>query len=161
MKTVVMLLAGMFASPLMAITISRVSIEQPEEITRYHMYDEGKIYFSGNSMVIDTVGNGKEVRVALSNIGKMTFETVELSETGVEHVVASSPQVSLYPNPVVEMMTVTLSGDGSFPYHIYSLGGECVMKGVATNGSTIDLRSLPNGTYIFELNNTYLKICKL
>lgn len=71
MKTVMMLLAGMVASPLMAITFTRVSIEQPEGITHYRMYDEGKIYFSGNSMVVDTMGNGKVESIALSQVDKM------------------------------------------------------------------------------------------
>ncbi|MCQ2230595.1 MAG: T9SS type A sorting domain-containing protein [Paludibacteraceae bacterium] len=161
MKTVMMLLAGMVASPLMAITFTRVSVEQPEGITHYRMYDEGKIYFSGNSMVIDTVGNGKVESIALSQVDKMLFETVDLSASGVERVISMSPKLSLFPNPTSDVVTVEMDRDGSYPYRIYSMDGECLMKGVTSNGAVIDLSLLAKGVYMIELNGTYLKICKL
>lgn len=161
MKTVMMLLAGMVASPLMAITFTRVSVEQPEGITHYRMYDEGKIYFSGNSMVIDTVGNGKVESIALSQVDKMLFETVDLSASGVERVLSAASSLNLYPNPAKDYITIESDSEMVASYMIYSVRGEIVARGEAGNGSKLDVSKLPAGFYMLEWNGVIMKFSKL
>lgn len=107
------------------------------------------------------MGNGKVESIALSQVDKMLFETVDLSASGVERVISMSPKLSLFPNPTSDVVTVEMDRDGSYPYRIYSMDGECLMKGVTSNGAVIDLSLLAKGVYMIELNGTYLKICKL
>lgn len=156
------LLAGTFSCyAAQAVEVTRVTIDRSDVSTSHNMYESGKIYFSGSKIVLDTMGNGNEVRYALSEINQMRFATIDISNTGVERVLSATPSLSLYPIPAQDELTISTNAEGSFTYTIYSVTGEVVLKGEAKDGSQVDISSLSKGVYLFEVNGTYVKISKL
>lgn len=142
-------------------TQTKVLIEDEETTREYMMYGSGKMYFSGDQLIVDTLGNEHGVKVNLGDIKKMTFSLVEVSPTGIEKVVAQSPSVSLFPTISKDFIRVKIGGEGEFPYFIYSVNGNLVDKGNVSDGGKLDVSSLVKGVYLLKIGDTYIKISKL
>lgn len=142
-------------------TQTKVLIEEEETTREYMMYGSGKMYFSGDQLIVDTLGNDDGVKVNLGDIKKMTFSLVEVSPTGIEKVVAQSPSVSLFPTISKDFIRVKIGREGEFPYFIYSVNGNLVDKGNVSDGGKLDVSSLVKGVYLLKIGDTYIKISKL
>ncbi len=60
----------------------------------------------------------------------------------------------LYPNPAGEVLYVTVSGESSFEYRIYSLSGRMVATGLSQDERvTVNVSSLPSGIYILRVTS--------
>ena len=142
-------------------TATKVTMELTTGTQAYTMYDGGKMYFSGDDIVVDATGNGASVSSnALSKVNKITFATVEVSGLGDEKVLSSSPSVAVYPNPVVDVFSLQTDLEGEFAYTIYNLKGGVVMSGKTVNGADIDASAMKSGVYLLEVEKSYLKFTK-
>ena len=76
---------------------------------------------------------------------------------GVESVLADKvASLRVYPNPVVEEMTIETSDDIQ-SVAIYNMAGAMVMFNhcyVDGNSAKVDVASLPAGIYLVEVNNS-------
>ena len=63
-------------------------------------------------------------------------------------------QLSVYPNPTTEKLTVDLTNEELVKYRLVDLSGRSVMVGVLLPANNvIDVAELPQGTYIMELSS--------
>ena len=141
--------------------VTKVTIDQTNGTDTYTMYNSGKMYFSGNVLVIDTIGNGNVAKKSLSVIEKMTFATVEVSSTDEEILLSSSPSLSVSPVPAVDALTIHTSLEGTFSYTIYEMSGKIILEGEAKNGESLNVSNLAQGVYFLKVNNSFLKFSKL
>ncbi|MBR2260706.1 MAG: T9SS type A sorting domain-containing protein [Paludibacteraceae bacterium] len=144
-----------------AATATQVLVEQEGSIESFIIYDGGKMYFSDNQLILDTLGNGSFMAKPLSAVNKLQFATVEISSMGTMEVLNSSFSVTIHPNPVVDYMIVRMNQEGSFPYQIYNMNGQVVLQGNVVSGEAIDLSSLAMGVYFIKIEDTYFKFSKL
>lgn len=75
---------------------------------------------------------------------------------GVEEMITSAPAVSVYPNPTLGSLKISLAGlSGSTALAVYSLDGALIFsKTVAENASSqLDLSDFPAGIYLLEAVN--------
>jgi len=77
---------------------------------------------------------------------------------GLEESVSETVASIVYPNPVIDVLTVELKKGAEARYKIVALGGEVVVKGkidsrlrVKDVGYRIDMSSLEPGTYVIQL----------
>jgi hypothetical protein len=62
-------------------------------------------------------------------------------------------KISLYPNPVKDILYIKTSDEGSYYYQIYNISGQLVKSGKFENGKT-DLSVLTTGAYLIRINNS-------
>ncbi len=142
-------------------TATKVTMELSTGTQTYTMYDGGKMYFSDDNIVVDATGDGSGVASnALSKVNKIVFSTIEISGLGDEKVLATSPSVSVYPNPVGDNFSLQTDLQGDFVYTIYNLGGGIVKTGKTQNGVEIDASAMKSGVYLLEVEKSYLKFTK-
>jgi len=91
------------------------------------------------------VGNFKSV--------KLNIKSVKTSTLSVEDDVLKA-STSVYPNPVVDYLHVSIEEGMSFEYVVYSTNGAVVLRGSSNqNKTTIDVSALSNGVYILNLKS--------
>lgn len=78
--------------------------------------------------------------------GKVTYSDV----ISVRHSSDISLLLVVYPNPVVEQLTVKLSGNQPVGIRVYSVSGTQVLEQEGT-AESVDVRSLPAGLYMIEV----------
>jgi hypothetical protein len=61
------------------------------------------------------------------------------------------PVVNVYPNPVIDMINIDVSGNLKYEATIYNLQGKIMIS--TTNQSTIDIQTLPQGTYLIKITD--------
>lgn len=70
--------------------------------------------------------------------------------------------LKIYPNPVHNKASVTLDGNESLLYHLYTVNGKLVSTGKLQPGTTIiELSFLTPGIYLFNCGNRHVKLVKL
>ncbi len=74
------------------------------------------------------------------------------SPSGVSRVV--SLETHMYPNPVADVLYLTVTGKESFHYSIYNMQGSLVTDGMATQNHTgINVSGLPAGVYLLKVES--------
>lgn len=66
----------------------------------------------------------------------------------------------LYPNPVIDYLTIDFDFTMHQAYHIYSTKGECVLSGQLESAPSIDLSAIPAGLYCLRVGEEVLKFVK-
>ena len=94
---------------------------------------------------------------------KVVYQTqmVDLGESvGVSVKEIKTQDILIYPNPTNGVLKIDLSNaDNNSKFQIKNIVGITRLEGNISNGSnTIDISSLPNGNYLFVINNTVKKI---
>jgi len=70
--------------------------------------------------------------------------------------------LKIYPNPVHDKASVTLDGNESLLYRLYTMNGKLVSTGKLQPGTTIiELSFLTPGIYLFNCGNRHVKVVKL
>ena len=70
--------------------------------------------------------------------------------------------VSCWPNPVVNVVNVKVSGTGSVGYTLFTLDGKVMQSGRIVGGqASLDVSRVPKGIMIIRVENETLKIAKL
>jgi transforming growth factor-beta-induced protein len=110
--------------------------------------------------------NGASVNVSLMNGVMINDANVTLadvlSDNGVVHVIdrvllptsnnvnnESEMNISIYPNPAVEFITINTSSPVNFT--IYDMSGRLMESGRAMNGQSLSVHHLPSGLYLMQL----------
>jgi hypothetical protein len=111
--------------------------------------------------------NGASVNVSLMNGVMINDANVTLadvlSDNGVVHVIdrvliptsnsvnnESTMNISIYPNPAVEFITINTSSPVN--YTIYDMSGRWMESGKAMNGQSLNVSQLNAGMYIMQLS---------
>ncbi len=141
-------------------TLTKMTLVNGGSSESFGMHNNGKMYFSGNYLMIDTLGNGTVQRRIFAEVDKILFSLVDVSNTGVETVLSSSPSLAVYPNPVLNEFSIKSDADGVFEYSILSVSGETVAQSKTSNGATVDVSGLKSGLYFVRVGDSYLKFTK-
>ena len=140
---------------------AKISVETKEGLNTYEMYDSGKMYFSGNSLVIETSESGENkqlVKFELADINKLLFFS---EETASQNIGNNTLSLGIYPNPSSDYINVSLPTGENYPYNVFSANGSVVKTGQITNGGRIDIQSLTPGIYFLQIGNVYIKFSKI
>ncbi|MFT5823475.1 MAG: hypothetical protein ACI8ZM_004736 [Crocinitomix sp.] len=76
-----------------------------------------------------------------------TLTAIISSQVGINELNGSL--LSIYPNPTVNEITITLAGN--FSYELVAVTGESILNGTAANKEIITLASLANGMYFVKI----------
>lgn len=78
-------------------------------------------------------------------------------------IINHEPQVSVYPNPVLDRLNIQAMENGEgFKVLVKDMQGKHLYEGVTREGSqTIDLSALHKGLYIMELRDTKGRMVKV
>jgi hypothetical protein len=147
--------------------ISYCSYFSPE-CTFSHLMDS-------TGMIINTVGNtinnpGNSINGTLETIiienpteGFLSELAISSCEGNVHEIriyqnILSTDQIELddrafaiYPNPVIDMINIDVSGNLKYEATIYDLQGRIMIS--TTNQSTIDIQTLTQGTYLIKITD--------
>lgn len=86
--------------------------------------------------------------------------TINVNVVGVEGF--DKINYSIYPNPSNGLFTIETDEQGTMQYTIYDGTGKLVLIGTTTSQrSSLDLSHLPDGTYLFKMNETTRVLSKV
>lgn len=66
--------------------------------------------------------------------------------------VAGNTNISIYPNPVSDIIHISAQGAGNMNAEIYNVSGQLVHTVPVVNNASINVSNLPNGMYYIKLN---------
>jgi hypothetical protein len=119
----------------------------------YSVSEEGRLYFSGDDLVISTDGsNGTNIPVTI--IQRITFN----SNLGTTEISAQD-KILLYPNPSNSFIRISAK-DPSLDVLIFSMNGQLVQKGTCKPDTDIDVSGLSAGIYFVKVNGVTVKFIK-
>ena len=149
------------------------------DVISYCSYFSPQCTFShlmdSTGMIINTVGNtinnpGNSINGTLETIiienpteGFLSELAISSCEGNVHEIriyqnILSTNQIELddrafaiYPNPVIDMINIDVSGNLKYEATIYDLQGRIMIS--TTNQSTIDIQTLPQGTYLIKITD--------
>ena len=122
----------------------------------YSVSESGKVFFSGNSLVISTEGVSNDATIALTDIRKVLFS----QNSSHTESISSDGNLSVYPNPATDRLYV-VNATGNTDITIYSISGSVALHTVVGEGGSINIGSLQKGMYLIKMNNTVIKFSKL
>ena len=121
----------------------------------FPMYEGDRLYFEDNvKLVIEDNPTKSVTKIPLADIRKMTCTESE----GVAE--ASESAVSMFPNPVHDMLTLR-NITGKQTISIYAIDGRLMKTFEASGDQTIDVGDLPMGLYLVKAQTCTLKMIKL
>jgi len=144
----------------------------------FALFATGQLMMSQSFNMIVLTADGNETQYAVSDVQKIVFAsstmTVELKSgenrtdvsrvsfkdmTGIETPKQES-SISVFPNPVVETLTVSGVKKGTV-INVFDLGGG-LLKTVAAqeNTATINVASLQKGIYLLQIDKQTVKFIK-
>lgn len=133
---------GTFVNPTLPLTVSG--------LCRYDGFGD---VFTYKINVIDANGCVETHSNEIDECGSVPFET---GISGIDE----EPNLSVYPNPVFEALTVKSEADT--PYKLFDGQGRMLMVGNLEIGENqLNLSSLPEGTYFLETGNLKTKVVKM
>jgi hypothetical protein len=149
------------------------------DVISYCSYFSPQCTFShlmdSTGMIINTVGNtinnpGNSINGTLETIiienpteGFLSELAISSCEGNVHEIriyqnILSTNQIELddrafaiYPNPVIDMINIDVSGNLKYEATIYDLQGRIMIS--TTNQSIIDIQTLPQGTYLIKITD--------
>lgn len=125
----------------------------------YTITTSGKLYFSGNNLLVKTSASATDVSIPTGIIKKITFSSSVLAvqETGTG---TDNDLIKLYPNPSAEFIRITSDKKEALKVKIFSAEGRLVLNGTFQHGEDIDISSLKTGFYLVQVNNNTIKLIK-
>lgn len=139
--------------------VTRVTVQQSDDTNDFIMHRSGKMYFSDDNLVIDTIGSGPSFSAKLASIDKLLFSTVELTTNGTERIVNDASSIMVYPLNVENTLYVKGAGQ-TVSYSIVSVSGQKMMSGTCNNDDSIDVSSISKGVYFVIINGSIFKFVK-
>jgi hypothetical protein len=117
----------------------------------------GKIIFSGTNMILN-YNDGTTGAYDESLVNKMVFNVV----SGIEPVTGTSSELSIYPNPATDYISLKNTPEGEVNLCIYSLDGAVLISSeLLSAAQQIDISALKKGFYVIKVNNQAMKFMKL
>lgn len=123
----------------------------------YTVTTSGKLYFSGNNLLVKTSGAAADISIPTGIIRKITFVSTVLS---TQEIGAGKDQIRLYPNPAADFIRVTSDKKEALKVKIFSAGGRLMLNGTFQSGEDIDISNFGAGFYLVQINTTTLKLIK-
>jgi hypothetical protein len=117
-------------------------------VTNSGAYSGSNLIFSVGEVYIDPITPTNEVNSGIIGI----LSLIEFTVTGTDEALYSS-DIRAYPNPTHQQLNFEIKEHLPFSkIYIYSINGELVAS-KNCNTSSVDLSSLPPGTYIIRSEN--------
>lgn len=158
MKRCICFLGGIIIGALSCFSQTTVRVVYTDAMYEdYTVADEGKVYFSGNNMLIDK-GDLNPTTIAIDDIRKVLFIAIE--STGIE-AISSSGSVYVYPNPATDFIIVSGVNQNEYPVEIYSSFGLLLTSTTTSANTKIDVSSFAAGLYFVKVGNEIVKFNKL
>ena len=131
----------------------------PSETNEVIILSNSNLSICNNQYICDIVDDPNVSKVIQNNaIGCNTILEVEMSCLLSIGDLVLDNQLKVYPNPVSELLTISLSENLSFKYaNIYTILGE---KLIETSGKKIDFSSYASGIYFAEIETNKGKVTK-
>lgn len=141
---------GSFAK---TVTNVKTELKSGEEIS-YTLDETGQVSFSGRNLLIQISEAAKITIVNLEDVEKLYFSNQEISD--VDQV---SAKMSVYPNPVADILKVEV--DGIEDVQIVSADGRVVLSQKVSQKGDINVSGLAAGIYWVKIGSSTFKIEKL
>lgn len=123
----------------------------------YAVDNTGKLYFSGDNLLVKTSSTATDVTIPISIIQKVIFTDTALATNEVGSNVS---QFSLYPNPSSDFIKIKSPKNEKLNVQIFSTTGQLVLKGNFASEQTIDVSRLSTGFYLVQANGSTIKFIK-
>lgn len=121
----------------------------------YPLGTTGGMYFANDTMEVRPA-DGEALLVPLDSVRVVTFQIQSAQGIGQ----AQEAQLSLAPIPARDYVAVQGIGPAPRPVALYNTAGQLLLSRSAADGDRIDLRSLPQGTYLLRCGSQTAKIVK-
>ena len=110
-------------------------------------------YTMGQFAVETTYGKVTNASCVAANLREGVQQTYTIDELRIDGVQALAFDVSVYPNPTVDRITVSLGVETSdVRYELYSIDGKLMQKGtILGNEQNIEMRDYAAGSYVLRL----------
>ena len=122
----------------------------------FNVSASGKLYFSGDNLLVKSEANSTETSIPVSIIQKITF-TDEVLAT--HNVGLNKSNLQLYPNPSTDYIRIK-SEAKSLDVKIYNLEGKLLVSGTYKSDEDINASKLNAGIYLVQANGVTLKFIK-
>ncbi len=122
----------------------------------FNVTASGKLYFSGDNLLVKPEATSTETSIPVSIIRKITF-TDEILAT--QNVGLNRKNLQLYPNPSTDFIRIK-SEKKSLDVKIYSLEGKLVVSGTYKSDQDINVSKLNAGVYLVQANGVTIKFIK-
>lgn len=120
----------------------------------YELATVGKITFDGQMVVED-----KQGQILQEGVTCVLFAEREI-DTALPQVELQPAQLFVFPNPVVEQLTVT-GTDAQMPLRLFDINGRLVNVFETSDGQTqINVSNLAKGNYLLQIGNQVVKFIK-
>lgn len=116
----------------------------------------GKLYFSGDNLIVKQDVNSSETSLPISIIQKITFTDYILAASEIGQ---NKANLKLFPNPTSDSFTIA-GVQQKLALNIYSLSGQLVHTQTYVPDSKIDISKLESGVYLVQINNVTFKLIK-
>lgn len=122
----------------------------------FNVSSSGKLYFSGDNLLVKSEANSTETSIPVSIIQKITF-TDEVLAT--QEIGANKSNLQLYPNPSTNYIRIK-SESKSLTVKIYSTSGQLVLSGNYKSDEDINVYKFNAGVYLVQANGVTIKFIK-
>lgn len=122
----------------------------------YNIDTTGKLYFSGDNLLIKETSSSNDVTIPISIIQKITLTTYVL---GTDEIGSNTNSLKIYPNPSDKWIKISGLKNKSL-VKIYSMTGKLVHSGDYTSETEINISNLSSGLYLVQVNGSTLKLLK-
>lgn len=122
----------------------------------FNVSSSGKLYFSGDNLLVKPEATSTERSIPVSIIQKITF-TDEILAT--QEIGANKGNLQLYPNPSTNYIRIK-SESNSLAVKIYSTSGQLVLSGSYKSDEDINVSKLNAGVYLVQANGVNIKFIK-
>jgi plastocyanin len=125
-----------------------------------------EVGFGGGTVTGLTAGTHYYVCAPHASVG-MKGQIIVNTATGIDNLIPSSDNISIYPNPttgkfVVQYKGITTQNSNSASLEVYNLKGEQICSlPILSEQTSVDLSDLTSGSYFVRINDnekTYSKI---
>ncbi|WP_267406906.1 MULTISPECIES: T9SS type A sorting domain-containing protein [unclassified Chryseobacterium] len=123
----------------------------------YTISTTGKLYFSGNNLLVKTNSSANDITIPTNIVRKLTFTTATLA---TQEIGLNKNQIKLYPNPSSHIIKITSDKKEVLNVKIYSTEGRLILNGTYQPNQDIDISTFKEGFYLVQVNNTTLKLIK-
>lgn len=95
-----------------------------------------------------------------SSTGTSTVEIIEVSKPSSTSTLPIPAELTTYPNPTTDFVTIGFPKDLSFDYTIYDQRGQVMTIGSSRTNSKIDMQMLSSGTYFISIEGAQIRSTK-
>ncbi len=150
MRAIFIIVMGLM--PFFAVAQTTLSVVYSDNTqVEYTIQSSGKLYFSGNNLMILTASSVTVRSIAVADIKKIVFEQ---STNKIEETPDAISRFMIYPNPADDILSFTHANTTEvFAVSIFDVQGREVLNGRYSSGEKINISHIKSGTYFVRFNN--------